>query len=151
MLIPPNPEAIFSFDHSHVAANLPSTNVCVRVCGGCGKVKDRSAAPCFTLFTNKKSLKYNGGFHFRVMCFIFHLFFFLSLCLSLTYSIHSPRCHIFSFNSTTSSEFLFCSFEFHFQFVCPFLLLLFHLYYTTIFFVLFCVEFTFFWFFCIQM
>lgn len=50
--------------------------------GEYGKVKDRSAPPCFTLFTNKKSFKYNSGFHFRVMCFIFLLLFFVSLFAS---------------------------------------------------------------------
>lgn len=56
-----------------------------------GKMKDRNAPPCFTLFTNKKSFKYNSGFHFRVMCFIFLLLFFFSF-----YS-HLPRCFIMSF------------------------------------------------------
>lgn len=67
--------------------------VCVRglcVSGEYGKVKDRSAPPCFTLFTTnehkKVSFKYNSGFHLRVMCFIFLvcvLFFSLFASTSL--------------------------------------------------------------------
>lgn len=87
-----------------------------------GKVKKRSA-PCFPLFTKKKeqasnytkSLKYNGGFHFGVVCFIF-LFsscFFRLVLISLTrfcftrYT-HTPPHFLFLLLSRNSTFFLLC-------------------------------------------
>lgn len=100
---------------------------CMR--GENGKVKDRSALPCITLFTTgKKSFKHNSGFHYSSNVLLLLLLLLLLFFFSFLFYLHLPRCFMsFSFSAASALR-------------VPFLLQLFRLHHTVLVWPLFCTS-----------